>query len=513
MDRFHAYRRRTQLLAFVVIMLFGILVLVGFQVSMMYFPGYSFLACAVVVVAATIPAFLLSRSFSKYATEPLEFIWRAIVHVSPNGNSVAAPNLDQSKVAHELVTSLVMQVYQLASAGESTREYSKGQPSPRQELIQTISNNFPLPVLAVDKNHIIIFANDAALKYLGLEQAEVLHKNFYSAFDLAFSDNNTIDSWLKDCRKNKATDERSWQRVRLKVDEESLKQFDMAASYSKENPAGAELVITLFDQTQRYQNDDQSLDFIALAVHELRTPLTALHGYIEVFEDEFEGKLNPELTDFMRKMQASAQQLTAFVNNILKVARLEQGQVLLQLNEENWADIVKATVDNLQLQAQVRGITIKYTVAPNIPPVAVDKVSITEVLNNLIENAIKYSGNGKLITITSSLNSGGMIETIVRDDGVGIPSSVMPHLFEKFHRNHRNQSKIGGTGLGLYLCSALVQAHSGNIWVKSKEGEGAAIGFTIQPYSMVADTLKDSHNKDITRNAHGWIKNHSLYRR
>lgn len=519
MDRFHAYQRRTQTLAFAIIVLFGVLVAAAVLVGMSVMPQGKIWICGGVAIFGLILAFFLSQIFSKYATEPLEFIWRAIVHVSPNGSSIAAPNLDQNHIAHELVNSLVLQVYQLASnnatsVGNSTAIASPSPRSSQQAVIQAMSNNFPLPVLVVDKNHTIIFVNEAALKYLDLEQGAILQKNFYSALDLSFSDTNTIDSWLQDCRKNKATDTHSWQRVRLKLTEDSTKQFDMAASYSKENPAGAEVVLTIFDQTSRYQNDDQALDFIALAVHELRTPLTALHGYIEVFEDEFEGKLNPELTDFMHKMQASAQQLTAFVNNILKVARLEQGQVVLQLHEEQWAGIVKEAVDNLQLQARVRGITISYTVANDIPPVAVDRISILEVLNNLVENAIKYSGNGKQITVASIKTTDGMIETTVRDDGVGIPSSVMPHLFEKFHRNHRNQSKIGGTGLGLFLCSSLVQAHGGHIWVKSKEGEGAAISFTVQPYSMVADTLKDSHNnQDITRNAHGWIKNHSLYRR
>ncbi len=512
MDHLHTYKRRLHILAFVVIVVFGIIMIAAAHIGHRIAPDNTVLVYIGLAIFGLLQALVLARAFGAYATEPLEFIWRAVVHVSPNGGSVAAPNLDRSRIAHELVTNLVLQVYQLASVSTG-REFANGHNAPTLELAQTINSNFPLPVFAVDKNHTIIFVNEAALKYLGQERAEVLHKNFYSTLDLAFSDNRTIDSWLRDCRANKATDSRAWQRVRLTMADKSLKQFDMAAAYSKENPAGAEIIVTLFDQTQRYQSDDQALDFIALAVHELRTPLTALHGYIEVFEDEFAGKLDPELTDFMRKMQASAQQLTAFVNNILKVARVEEGQVSMQLNEENWGTLVKEAVDNLRLQAQVRGISLEYTVEPNLPTVAVDKVSMIEVINNLVENAIKYSGSGKKITVHAALNPNGLVETVVHDDGVGIPSSVLPHLFEKFHRNHRNQSKIGGTGLGLYLCSSLVQAHGGDIWVKSKEGEGATVGFTVKPYSMLADSLKDSHNTDITRNAHGWIKNHSLYRR
>jgi signal transduction histidine kinase len=512
MDRFHSHLQKTRLLIFLGIFTYGLVLLFTAFGCNVFFPNNAFVLWGACTAVALGLAAALAHLFSAYATEPLEYIWRAIVHVSPNGNSVPAPNLDHNTVAPELVSSLVMQVYELASSGPKELRDNKTAAA-TEELSRTITTNFPLPVLAVDKNHSIIYANEAAFRYLDAQPADLLHKSFYSSFDLSFTDGNTIDSWLRDCRANKATDTHAWQRVQLKLNDGRPKQFDMAAAYSKANPAGAEVIITLFDQTQRYQSDDQALDFIALAVHELRTPLTALHGYIEVFEDEFQGKLDPELTDFMHKMQASAKQLTAFVNNILKVARLEQGQVVLQLTEENWQDIVKNAVDNLQLQAQVRGIKIAYNVADDIPPVAVDKISIIEVINNLVDNAIKYSGTGKLITITSRRTNDGMVETVVHDDGVGIPSSVLPHLFEKFHRNHRNQSKIGGTGLGLYLCSALIQAHGGNIWVKSKEDAGTAIGFTVQPYSMLADSQKNSHNTDITRNAHGWIKNHSLYRR
>lgn len=341
-----------------------------------------------------------------------------------------------------------------------------------------------------------------------------MQKNLYSVLDLSFSEEDTLDTWLQDCRTNKATDQTTWQRVRLKLaDQTTVKQFDLAAAYSKGNPNDVEVILALFDETHRYQSDDQALDFIALAVHELRTPLTALRGYIEVFEDELADQLNPEMTSFMHKMQASAQQLTAFVSNILNVARIQEGQLALQLTEESWTDIIKGSADNLNLPARLRGVTIQYTVEPNVPTVAVDKISMTEVLNNLLDNAIKYNGRSKTITINAKLTTDGLVETTVQDNGVGIPTSVMPTLFEKFHRNHRNQTKIGGTGLGLYLCSSLVKAHGGNIWLKSKEGQGTTVGFTVQPYSSLAGKLKDSNNKDITRNAHGWIKNHSLYRR
>jgi two-component system sensor histidine kinase VicK len=88
----------------------------------------------------------------------------------------------------------------------------------------------------------------------------------------------------------------------------------------------------------------------------------------------------------------------------------------------------------------------------------------------------------------------------------------MANLFTKFYRDHRNRAQIGGTGLGLYLSKSIITAHGGNIWVKSKEGQGSTFGFTLLPYAKLTEGQK-SGNAELVRGAHGWIKNHSLYRR
>jgi signal transduction histidine kinase len=144
--------------------------------------------------------------------------------------------------------------------------------------------------------------------------------------------------------------------------------------------------------------------------------------------------------------------------------------------------------------------------------VAVDRVSIYEVISNLVDNAIKYSGASHKIIIHAYCTQDNMVETTVEDFGVGIPLSAMPNLFDKFYRHHRNRAQIGGTGLGLYLCKSIIGAHHGHIWVRSREGEGSTFGFTLQPYASLAADKKSGDN-GIVRSPHGWIKNHSLYRR
>jgi signal transduction histidine kinase len=215
----------------------------------------------------------------------------------------------------------------------------------------------------------------------------------------------------------------------------------------------------------------------------------------------------------MHKMNATAQQLTAFVNNILNVARVDGDQLELKLQEENWSEIVTAAIDSLSLRAQVRGITLTCTVAPNLPSVGVDRLSIQEVINNLVDNAIKYSGASKIITVDTHLTQDGMVETTVQDYGLGISTSILANLFTKFYRDHRNRSQIGGTGLGLYLAKAIVTAHGGNLWVQSTEGKGSTFGFTLLPFARLAAETKENADQEIVRSAHGWIKNHSLYRR
>ncbi|HEX7368503.1 MAG TPA: ATP-binding protein [Candidatus Saccharimonadales bacterium] len=472
--------------------------------------GYEMLAAIIVVplIALTLLPWLSVR----YLAQPTRLIAEAILHIAPDtAASTPSPDPNSARFGKELVASLTHDVYQLATLTAKI----EGQAKASSELKSNfIIDNLPLPILLLDAQQNVKLTNQAAGRYFGIVPAEILDKNLYSLLDMSFPSAHTFDSWLADVREHNATAVTSWERVRLAATDNHPQQlFDLAAYYNKDNPTGLETILVFFDHTKTYSQDDQAISFIALSVHELRTPLTLLRGYIEAFEDEFAGKLDPQMNDFMFKMSATAQQLTAFVNNILNVARVDDDQLELHLHEEAWGDIIRSAANALALRAKVRGITLEYSIAPGLPTVGADRVSIIEVINNLVDNAIKYSGSSTRIRISANLNSEGMVETTVEDYGIGIPANIIPKLFTKFYRDHHNRAQIGGTGLGLYLSKAIVSAHGGNIWVKSKVGEGSIFGFTLQPYAKLADGVKNSDNKDIVRGAHGWIKNHSLYRR
>jgi signal transduction histidine kinase len=404
---------------------------------------------------------------AKYLAQPTKLIWQAILHIAPDAANVPAPNLKKRTIGHDLVINLVNHVYQLANVVETLEKTEATKP--RDLSADFVANSMPLPLVVLDKNRNILFANHAMCEYVKLQSADMIGKSVYSALDISFSTPETLDKWLDKAKQDAAVETKTWERVRLKVQGESTqRQFDLAAYFNAENPEGYESMLILFDHTRTYNQDDQGLGFIALAVHELRVPVTLLRGYIDVFEEELEGKLDPELSDYLHKMNIAAEGLTTFINNMLNVSRVENDQLTLKLHEEQWPEIVKTVINAFSLRAKIQGITIEAIVAKDLPTVGVDRVSIYEVLSNLLDN---------------------------------------------YYRSHRSRSQVGGTGLGLYLSKAIVDAHGGHIWVRSKEGEGSTFGFTVLPYTKLADEQKNGDNNDISRGAHGWIKNHSLYSR
>lgn len=446
--------------------------------------------------------------------KPLRILSDAIVFAGHTSRGGTPPKTDTLSLGREMVSALALQVYDLASMSAQSNKIATNstESSAISHTLQTPLDRLPMPVIGINSSQIITVANKAAHDYIATADSTLVGSPLYDKVRLSFQNENTFEAWLTDRQANGFKDTQVWQQVRtINPDGTAIKQFDLVASYNKGASDNTETFIVLYDRTDSYMRDDQEINFVALAVHELRTPLTIMKGYIEVFEDEVGPTLNDELKGFMHKMQASAQQLTAFVGNILNIARIEENQLSLKLQSHDWADILHTAVEDLSLRAKVHSLIIDLNVADNLPLVAVDRISIHEVINNLVDNAIKYAGNSHKIVITAKMNTEGLVETSVQDFGIGIPAAVMPDLFQKFYRSHKSRVQIGGTGLGLYLCKAIVSAHDGNIWVNSKEGEGSTFTFTIQPHDNLKHEQTDGEN-GIMRGAHGWIKNHSMNR-
>lgn len=509
MNHLRRFKQKLAVYTFIAILVPGITAVTTLIILEHYLSIELPAAAGAAVLLFVVSAVVAQSALSAVSTRPVEMLWQAIWHVSPDKSKAPAPKIDRIKTGRELISAMVMQIYDLAS--------SKLSPDNPLAHVNTPDTNFiesmPLPVVVLGKDWNIRAINEAACQYIGIDRQAATNKGIHDVLHLSFTSDNTLDTWLEDARKNRATDSQTWSHVKLSRDGQQTKKFDLAASYSRDNSFGNEVVLVLFDKNNDYSVQEQATSYVALAVHELRTPLTMLRGYIELFEEELGGQLSDDHKEFMRKMSASAQNLTAFVNNILNVARIDEDQFSLTLREADWNKVLSDIIESLRMRAEVRGKRIDLAINPDLPKVGIDKISMYEVVTNLIENAIKYGGQSDTITVKAILGKDGFIETTVTDYGDGIPESVIGKLFSKFYRSHRSKNAVSGSGLGLYLVKSIVTAHGGNVWVKSKEGEGSTFGFSLVPYANISKDSKDAVQDGIERQASGWIKNHSLYRR
>lgn len=445
-----------------------------------------------------------------------EFLARAILHVSSESSGMPAPDIRTIKSNKEFIERLANYVYDMSSKSVMSQYPSKPTPADGEaihELPQTGSlKSSPLPYFVIDKNKVITEASQTALSYLSSDKSKVIGKPFYDVLKLSFSSDDTLDSWITFSETKSVTGNRTWDRVKLTLPDETTKQIDLAARYSKDDSEGQEIVLVAFDHSEKYGRDDAGASFVSMAVHELRTPLTIMRGYIEVFEDELADKLDSEQAEFLRNLSVQAQQLGSFVSNIQNLARIEENSLELQLKSEDWSDVLNSALNDMDIRAKVRHKVIKRKIADDLPLAGIDRVTIYEVIVNLVENSIKYTHTDTPIVVSTYLKEPGWIETTIEDEGIGIPDSLIGHVFDKFYRSHRTSKSVGGTGLGLYISKTVIEAHGGQIWVKSKEGKGSTFGFTLPTYESIASSVGSSDNKAIERSAHGWIKNHTLYR-
>lgn len=464
------------------------------------------------ILVAMLSSILVSVKFSKDAILGADFLARAILYVNANSVGVGAPDPKNMPASQEFFAELAKNVYDMASNSYAKTLEKNQEDYKPNKLNETLLLNSPLPIFVINKHGNLIYLNQAAEKFTYVDPRQATGKPLFESVNLTFDTNQTLESWLEESKSKTATNVQNWDRVKISLANNKVRYCDMAVRFNKDNPDGVEVVIMLFDHTDKYLNEEHGIGTISMAVHELRTPITAMRGYIEVFEDEVAQSLNPEQKQFMEALSAQAQQLGSFISNIQNFAKIEENSMSLSLREEDWTAIVASAVSSMKLRAQVRKKTIVAEIPEDLPKVGVDKVTIHEVLTNLIENAIKYTHSSEPVVVSCKIKDKNFIETTITDKGIGIPESLLGNLFERFYRSHRSSASIGGMGLGLYLSKSIVVAHGGEIWVKSKEGQGSTFGFTIPTYEYVSNNNKIDGNKSITRTAHGWIKNHNLYR-
>lgn len=457
---------------------------------------YSIVALIAVQVA-------VSPILANYVSRPMKIVWQAISRVSSDSSQAQPPDVTQPQYEANGLKAMVETIYELAVKANPDKPV-EGVTSDAA-LYHAMLEGLPVGVIALNERADVIYTNALAPTHQGSDGKPVIELNFES--------NNGLDAWLTDCQ-DKLRDTKLWHRVADKLPgEENRHIFDVIGSYRKRGEQGVETILVIIDRTAEYAVQEEDMDFIALAAHELRGPITVIRGYLELLGQEL-AELPAEQQELIDRLQVSSERLSGYINNILNVSRYDRNHLKLHLQEERMVDIIAALIPDLALRAKTQNRKLTFHVADTLPTIAADRSSLSEVISNLIDNAIKYSQEGGEVVVSGEVKN-NFVELTVSDKGIGMPESVVGNLFNKFYRSHRSRQTVSGTGLGLYICKAIVESHGGSIWVRSTEGEGSTFGFTIPIYSTVADKLQagDNGNQKIIEQREGWIKNHAMFRR
>lgn len=237
----------------------------------------------------------------------------------------------------------------------------------------------------------------------------------------------------------------------------------------------AEGIITvLHDITEQQKLEDMRRDFVANVSHELRTPLTSIKSYAETLLD---GALEDRETTerFLSVINSESDRMTRLVKDLLQLSSLDNQQLKWNMKELSLVDLVKSSVEKMQIEARNKGQQLESYVIGDIPDIKADRDRVEQVVLNILSNAIKYTPEGGKVTVYI----GKMFNDAyfkVADTGIGIPKADLPRIFERFYRVDKARSReMGGTGLGLSIAREIVVAHGGNISVNSEIGEGTEV--------------------------------------
>lgn len=231
----------------------------------------------------------------------------------------------------------------------------------------------------------------------------------------------------------------------------------------------------------------QKSDLLAKISHEIRTPLNAIIGFAEVMLEERFGPIgNERYRDYLKDVHSSGAHVISLVNDLLDLAKVEAGRLELAFTSVNLNDLVSACVTLLQPQAARERIVMRTSFAPKLPPVVADERSMRQIALNLVSNAVKFTDAGGQVIVSTALTDRGEVAFRVRDTGIGMSEQEVETALEPF-RQLATARRRGGTGLGLPLTKALVEANRGSLKISSQPNEGTLVEVIFPPTRVLAE--------------------------
>ncbi len=265
------------------------------------------------------------------------------------------------------------------------------------------------------------------------------------------------------------------------------------------------------DITQEKEQEKQRSDFISTASHEMRTPIAALDGYLGLALNDKTVTLAESTKNYLEKARSSAQHLGMLFQNLLTSSKAEDGRLSSYPVVTEIGELLQQTTDAAKFNAEKKQLTMDFVVgdqntlaANTLRPLYyshVDPDRLREVIQNLLDNAVKYTQEGG-VTVSLSGDAQNVVIKI-SDTGPGIAAEDLPHLFQKFYRVDNSLTRtIGGTGLGLYICKRIVELYNGRVWAESEVGKGSTFAIALPRLSSErAEALKkeEENNPNVIR--------------
>jgi signal transduction histidine kinase len=218
--------------------------------------------------------------------------------------------------------------------------------------------------------------------------------------------------------------------------------------------------------------------FLANMSHELRTPMNAILGYTELILDGIYGEVPERIRDVLERIEKSGQHLLHLINDILDLSKIEAGQLALSVADYSLAEVMQAVFTAMEPLAAEKGLSLKVASSPDLPVATGDERRITQVLLNLVGNALKFTDAGE-VTMQASTSDGTFIVS-VSDTGPGIAEADQQKIFEEFRQADGSSTRRkGGAGLGLSIAKRIVELHGGHMWVESRPDAGSKFWFTL----------------------------------
>jgi two-component system NtrC family sensor kinase len=321
--------------------------------------------------------------------------------------------------------------------------------------LETILTQIEDGVIVLDEGYNVLLANRAARKIFHLGERDVTGLNF----EKVFKDEDFIKAVRGEVENP--------YRVEVEIEKGRVHNVQVTTV-----PAVG-ILATLHDITYLKELDRIKTDFVNMVSHDLRSPLTAILGYVELIQRA--GEVSPQQMEFIERIRLSVNNITTLITDLLDLGRIEVG-----LDEEiesvPLSLIISDAVDGLGERIKKKDQNLKLEIEGKLPSVAGNPVQLRQMLENLLNNAVKYTPEGGSIRL-AGFEEDGQVILQVADTGPGIPTKEQRRIFDRFYRASNVTKDIQGTGLGLSIVKSIVDNHRGRIWVDSILGKGAV--FTI----------------------------------